>query len=195
MRPRFEDVFRSSLPARDKFLSRLFGLFSEEVVRAWCACPEAPYEDLGRPYLVATGERYGHTLDFTLRSRATGETYVAELKCELEYEGYRYLRLSDIEQLKHHGGAAFKKLLAVARDPCSLQVRVGGRPLEVQGAVLVWGAIDPAGGEAVMTGHGFADVLSVEEMLDDLQGWNPTAWHDRIEQLQGWCAELFDHLR
>jgi hypothetical protein len=113
----------------DKFMSRLFSLFSEEVVRAWCACPEAPYEDLGRPYLVARGERYGHTLDFTLRSRATGETYVAELKCELEYEGYRYLRLSDVEQLKHHGGAAFKKLPAVARDPGSLQMRVGGGSL------------------------------------------------------------------
>ena len=45
------DFFRSAEPARDKYLSRLFGLFSEEVVRTWCACPEAAYLDLGRPTL------------------------------------------------------------------------------------------------------------------------------------------------
>ena len=98
----FEDFFRSdrpvstvSFPSPDKFLSRLFGLFSEDVVRHWCRCPEARYGDLGRPYLRFPTERYGHTLDFTLRDRQTGETFVAELKCELEYDNYRYLRLTD----------------------------------------------------------------------------------------------------
>jgi hypothetical protein len=54
--PSFEDFFHSESPARDKFLSRLFGLFSEDVVRHWCGCPEAPYGDLGRPFLRAVGE-------------------------------------------------------------------------------------------------------------------------------------------
>ena len=107
--PSFEDFFHSDRPARDKFLSRLFGLFSEDVVRHWCRCPEAPYEDLGRPYLRLPTERYGHTLDFTLRDRETGATFVAELKCELEYDSYRYLRLMDASHLGHHQGAALQK--------------------------------------------------------------------------------------
>jgi hypothetical protein len=50
----FPMLFRSSSSARDKFLSRLFGIFSEEIVRIWCRAPDAPYEDLGRPTI-----RYG----------------------------------------------------------------------------------------------------------------------------------------
>ena len=33
---RFEQVFPSDSLRRDNFLGRLFGIFSEEVVRAWC---------------------------------------------------------------------------------------------------------------------------------------------------------------
>ena len=45
----FEALFRTSSSSRDKFLARLFGLFSEDLVRLWCRNPKAPYEDLGRP--------------------------------------------------------------------------------------------------------------------------------------------------
>ena len=33
--------------ARDKFLSRVIGIFSEENVRIWCRSDISPYEDLG----------------------------------------------------------------------------------------------------------------------------------------------------
>jgi hypothetical protein len=137
--PSFEDFFRSETPARDKFLSRLFGLFSEDVVRHWCRCPDAPYEDLGRPRLRAVGEAKGYTLDFTLRNRKTKRTFVAELKCELEWDGYKYLRLTDASQLDHHTGDAFQKLLDFAKSPAAYSLTVGGKPVEVQGAVIVWG--------------------------------------------------------
>lgn len=83
----FEGFFHSDAPARDKFLSGLFGLFSEQVVRAWCAWPEAAYKDVGRPTLYRPGQTGGRTIDFALRRRTTGETYAAELKCEPEYDG------------------------------------------------------------------------------------------------------------
>ena len=71
MKSRFEGIFKTSNPACDKYLARLFGLFSEEVVLNWCAYPTSPYENLGRPTLWVSGKR-GSTLDFTLRRRATG---------------------------------------------------------------------------------------------------------------------------
>ena len=85
-------------PGRDKFLSRLFGIFNDEVVGAWCSLPNTPYEDLGRPNLKRSDENRGHILDFTLRDHANGRLYIAEMKCELEYEGYRYLLLDSPEQ-------------------------------------------------------------------------------------------------
>jgi hypothetical protein len=190
----FDTLFRSQLPRRDKFLSRLFGLFSEEVVRSWCRCAAARYEDLGRPTLLAAGDRYGHTLDFTLRDRESGQTFIAELKCELEYEGYRYLRLRNSAQLLHHGGAAFAKLLAVARNPEAMPVRVGGKVVQVDGAILVWGATTSLGCKAVQADHGFADVLSIEAMLADLRAWDASHWREHVHQLRSWTTELFDAL-
>lgn len=190
----FERFFRSSEPARDKYLSRLFALFGEQVVRAWCACPEAPYEDLGRPTLCDPGQTRGHTVDFTLQHRDSGRTYVAEMKCELEYDGYRYLRLTSTNQLRHHSSTAFDKFLRAASDPTALDVRRKGKPVWVDGAILVWGAVAPEGREAVMSEYGFADVLSAEAMLADLATWAPTGWTDLINRHRSWTDELFDLL-
>jgi hypothetical protein len=123
-----ESMFRTGDSKRDNFLSRVFGIFSEEVVRYWCASPRSKYEDLGRPTLH-TPEGKWHTLDFTLRDRETSKTYVAELKCELAYDNYRYLRLTDARQLDHHVGAAFQRFLEMTREGHGLTVKVGAKPV------------------------------------------------------------------
>ena len=190
----FEEFFHSPEPDRDKFLSRLFGIFNEEVVRHWCGCSQASYEDLGRPTLRVPGERRGHTLDFTFRSRETGKVYVAELKCEIEFMGYRYMRLQNGDELRHHSGEAFRKLLLAAKDPKAVEVSVVGKPLAVDGAVLVWGAVTSGGRKAVMREYGFADVLSLEAILGNLRAWAPPAWLERIERLRRYSNELFGYL-
>jgi hypothetical protein len=190
----FEQFFRSSVPARDKYLSRLFGLFSEQVVRAWCACPQAPFEDLGRPTLCEPGLTRGHTLDFTFRRRNSDATYVVESKSELEYDGYRYLRLTSLNQIRHHTSAAFAKFLRVASGPATLDVRRQGRPQPVDGAILVWGAVSPEGREAAMKELAFAEVLSIEDMIADLQTWAPVGWTEFVSQYRGWTNELFGFL-
>ncbi|MCY4528645.1 MAG: hypothetical protein OXD46_06405 [Chloroflexi bacterium] len=193
----FSEFFRQpDRRGRDKYLSRLFGIFSEEVVRAWCTLPTAPYEDIGRPYLKRKHEARGHTLDFTLRDRASGKLYVAEMKCELEFERYRYLQLTGPEQVRHHekNGAAFRKFMQVARDPDAIPVTVGGRPIEISGAVLVWGAATPQGAEAVRNAYGLHDLVTVEDMLPALQANPPKEWSSRIDQLRVWSRELFDFL-
>ena len=191
----FERFFRSPEPARDKYLSRLFALFAEQVVREWCAFPSTPYEDLGRPTLYDPGQTWGHTIDFTLRRRDSGRTYVAELKCELEYEGYRYLRLTGADQLRHHTSlVAFARFLRVASDPMAFDVRCKGRAEPVHGAILVWGAVAPEGRDAVMKEYAFADVLSVEAMLADLHAWAPVGWTELVSRHRCWTDGLFDFL-
>ena len=78
----FLSIFRQSdaSAARGKYLSRIFGIFSEEIVRMWASDHRCPYEDLGRPTLRRKGKKAGYTLDFTLRHKETGKSYVAELK-------------------------------------------------------------------------------------------------------------------
>ena len=190
----FDRFFRSAEPVRDKYLARLFALFAEQVVRAWCACPQAPYDDLGRPTLCDPGQRWGHTIDFTLRRRDSGRTYVAELKCELEYDGYRYLRLTGADQLRHHASAAFGKFLRVARDPTALDVRCKGHPQPVHGAILVRGAVAPEGRAAATREYAFADVLAVEAMLADLHAWAPAGWTEFVGRHRRWTDELIEFL-
>lgn len=189
-----DGMFRSDDPKRDNFLSRLFGLFNEDVIRMWAAHPDAPYEDLGRPHLRGAGEQHGHTLDFTLRDRDTGKAYVAEMKCELAFDNYRYLRLSSPRQLDHHRGAAFTKFRELARDPGAWPVHVQGTPVEIHGAILVWGAATPEGRAAVIDTLGVHDVLTVEDALRDLASWGDPEWRGRVEQLASWSRELFDWL-
>lgn len=192
-KPKLEEVFRSATPGRDSFLSRLFGIFSEEVVHHWCRQPHALYEDLGRPSLYSDGA-YRHTLDFMLRSRETGDVYISELKCELQFENYRYLRLRDESQLRlGKRGASFDAFMALARDPSAYEIRVNAKRMTPAGVILVWGAMHPDG-KAMAAGHQIADVLSIEDMLDDLSLWKPIEWSDRVRELRGWSNALFDHL-
>jgi hypothetical protein len=123
------------------------------------------------------------------------------MKCWPEFDNYRYLRLVDMVQLQRIVtqkivGPAFQEFLQLAKDPTIFDVRIGGRPIpnRVSGAILIWGATSDSGRDAVIAEYNFADVLSVETMLDDLHSWAPTQWSERINELRHWSDELFTYL-
>lgn len=180
--------------ARGKYLSRVFGIFSEELVRLWASDPRCPYEDLGRPTLRKRGEKSGSTLDFTLRDKATGKSYVAELKCEIEYENYKYLILTDVKQLDHHNKAAFFALLDAAANSPAQQVFVHGKEIYIDGAILIWGDATPEGRKAAVTEKGFFDVLTMAEIIEDLRSWGSESQRRFVEERRTWTNELFDAL-
>lgn len=175
-------------------MSRVFGIFAEELVRIWADDSRCPYEDLGRPTLRTQGKASRSTLDFTLRHKATGKSYVAELKCEVEYRGYRYLVLSDVDQLDHHNKAAFLALLDAARNPDEQYVRLNGKDIQIDGAILIWGAATPEGRRAVMREKGFFDLLTMEAIISDLMSWRPEPYCQLVEDRRLWTNELFDAL-
>jgi hypothetical protein len=180
-------------PARGKYLSRVFGIFSEEIVRIWARDSRAPFEDLGRPTLLCPdGKRY--TLDFTFRNRANGAVFVAEMKCEIEYQSYKYLILTGPSQLEHHHKPAFAALLAVAGAGRGQRAQVGKVELQVDGAILIWGATTPEGRAAVIQKHSFADVLSLAEVVADLRAWRSAAYRELIESRRAWTNQLYDAL-
>lgn len=191
MKPTMAEFFQTHDSDRDKFLARLFGLFSESLVRDWCSDPRSPYLDRGRPTLWAPKDVRGSTLDFTLQDRTTGKTYVAEMKAELEFERYRYLTLRQVDQLKHHGSPAFRRLRDIARDPAAYEVRVQGKPIDVDGAILIWGAVEDEGRASVIEETGMAAVLSFEAIIRDLRAWSTGAYTHRVNRLEKAAADLF----
>ena len=190
-----ESIFRSDAPARDKFLSRLFGIFNEEIVRCWCNDTHSPYENLGRPTITNSNTGHFHTLDFTFRSRDSGQVYVGEMKCELEYENYRFLTFDSPSQLQHHMGDAFKLFLAAATSPGICRVNVQGKPRSIDGAILVWGRCTPQGQASVVKKYGLYTVLTVENIVRDLLQWQSEEFEELVATKERWCHNLFTSLR
>jgi hypothetical protein len=89
---------------------------------------------------------------------------------------------------------AFTRFLRVAEHPSAATVRCNGKALQVDGAVLVWGAVAPEGRAAAMAEYSFVDVLSLESMIQDLHRWKPIEWDRFVEQYRRWTVELFDFL-
>ena len=193
--PSLESIFRSDTPARDKFLSRVFGIFNEDIVRCWCNDPRSAYEDLGRPTITDANTGRYYTLDFTFRSRDSGCIYIGEMKCELEYENYRFLTLESPSQLQHHIGNAFKLFLAAATAPDNYQVRVQGKPQSIDGAILVWGRYTPQGHNSVVEKYRLYTVLALEKIVRDLIHWRSGEFEELIATKESWCQYLFTGLR
>jgi len=196
MSQHFRSIFRrtDSPMARAKFLSRIFGIFSEEIVSLWAQDDRAPYENLGRPTIKVPGDNRGHTLDFTLRERSSGNIYVAEMKCEIEYQNFEYFVLEKVEQLEHHKKPAFDAFLKAARCLPDQSVQVAGKRIITHGAILIWGSVTSEGRKAVMASNDFHDVLSIAEICSDLSSWNHDGYRTLIAQRQQWCNELFADL-
>lgn len=189
----FERLFWTESPARDNFRSRLFAMFSEEIVRAWGANDGAPYRDLGRPTLWR-GSKY-FTLDFTLERKTDGKLFAAEQKAELAWASYKQLRLVSADQVASHiGKPTFDWFLDLARSVDSSVTKVRARPVTVDGAILVWGATTDEGRTDAMKRFGFANVLSLEAMLADLRDWRDPTWQSRIAELGEWTKGLLDEL-
>lgn len=191
----FQSLFRSANSPRDKFLSRLFGIFNEEIVRCWCRDNQSPYRNLGRPTIKPAGKPRGYTLDFALESKSDNRVYIGEMKCELEYENYRYLTLESAAQLDHHGKEAFRLFLDVAKNPSQHIITIGGKPTSISGSILVWGRYTEIGHANVMAHYGLHEILSLENIIADLVLWQNKDFVELLDKYQTWTNGLFSGLQ
>lgn len=194
----FRELFQQegAPAARGKFLSRLFGIFSETIVQIWSEDERALYRNLGRPTLSGSSPVRNPTLDFLFECRRTGKRFVVEQKCEIEFNGFRYFTLTGPEQLKHHNKYAFTAFLAAARGdtPAARDWKVGSRQFTVDGAILIWGAVSAAGREAVMNETGLHDVLGLDRIVAECAEWRPEAYCHLVNDRRSWCEQLFGFL-
>ena len=178
---------------RDKFLSRIFGIFNEEIIRIWCDNKKSPFTDVGRPTLY-DGDGRHYTLDFLLEDRK-GSFFVTEMKCEIEYQKYRYLTLSESKQFNHHRKKrAFQLFLENAESPNKYTVKVKGEAVEVNGSALVWGRTSSEGAANIKSEFSIAHIISTEKVVEDLLNWKDERYFSYIQEYQEWSNQLFNGL-
>ena len=197
---------------RDRFISRLFGIFSEEIIRiGFRNSEDNQYRltDIGRPTLYLKNElgektKEKYTLDFTLCDE-NGDLYITEMKCELEYKGYQYLELTHKEQvLRHKKKPAFAVLLDLAQAIKNNQaeqkyaITCNGESIDfkkLKGIALIWGRTTAKGVEEVKQSLEFCHVISVEEVVNYLVKNNNLDYYALIKDYENWCDLLFTQLR
>lgn len=189
-----EKTFHTTNSKRDKFLSRLFGIFSEDIVRYWCNNKNSKYSDMGRPTLWA-GNQHFPPLDFSFRDHS-GKTFIGEQKCELEYQGYQYLELSSLNQVERHQRekSAFRRFLDMAKDPESYTVKINRSVEFVHGAILVWGRINKNKKNEIKKYFHLHDILTIEEMVNDLIKWKDPDYFEYINTKYIWMTDLMSKL-
>ncbi len=185
-------LFQDGSPEKGSFMSRVFGIFNEEIIRIWARDEKSPYNIQERRPTLYEGSR-GYTLDFLLEKK--GEFFVTEMKCEIQFQNYKYWRLTNPKQLEHHRSKrAFELFLQLSSDSHSVPVKAGG-PIAVKGTILVWGAATPAGIQAVQEHFCISDVLTVESCIRDLLKWNNPEYQGLLQKREEWLLSLFNGLR
>jgi hypothetical protein len=116
------------------------------------------------------------------------------MKCEIEYQNFRYFVLEHVNQLEHHKKPAFEAFLKAARPAADQMIFVGGKRITNNGAILIWGAVTPEGRDGAIKSKGFHEVLSIDEICKGLASWKCPQYTTLIEQRQKWCNELFNGL-
>ena len=69
-----------------------------------------------------------------------------------------------------------------------------GKSIQVVGSILVWGSVIGKGRAAVMKENGFKDVLSLEEIIAELQDWGSEDYRRLLADRAAWCQNLFEQL-
>lgn len=162
----FEEMFQARGDSkRVRFLSRLFGLFNEQVVMHWCNCEQAEFRNLGRPTLRSLDGKSRVILDFALENRHGPErekVFIAEMKCWLAAEDGRHLRLATLDFVEPFSkeNKSFRTFLdfAKAREAFNVSVKGQQRTAPVNGAILVWSARTTEGRTAALM-HGISRVV------------------------------------
>jgi hypothetical protein len=166
----FDEILEKNSSSKDKFISRFFGIFNEEVASLFFQSPYSKYENLGRPTIWKNNKHY--TLDFTLKSKETNNIYICEMKCEMQYMNYKRLELKDAEQIDSHTKEAFKIFLDIPNNKNAYKIDLKNngkrKVIEVDGIILLWGKTTDNKNHLLklMEKYKFIDIISLEELIN-----------------------------
>lgn len=185
--------FDGNRKERGAYLSRIFGIFNEEIIKIWAHDQNSYYKIHEKRPTLYDGEK-PYTLDFTFIKDS--RLYVSEMKCEIEYQNYKFWKLHDPEkQFKHHQTKrAFQLFLNLSKNPGSVPVKAGDS-IEAAGTILVWGAATEQGKRIAKEKYRIFDVITIEECIDDLVNWKNSEYLELINDRNNWSNEFFEALK
>lgn len=180
-------------PKRGAYLSRIFGIFNEEIIKIWARNQNSPYDIHEKRPTLYDGKK-PYTLDFTFIKDS--EIYVSEMKCEIEYQNYKFWKLHDPEkQFKHHQTKrAFELFLSLSKNPGSIPVNAGDS-IDPAGTILVWGAATEQGKRIAKEKYRIFDVVTIEECIADLVNWKSSEYLNFVGDRDIWSSEFFKALK
>ena len=100
------------------------------------------------------------------------------MKCEIQYQNYKFLTLNPSTDLNKRAKSkpALKKFLDATQNPSNFEITLGTKPnqkiIKIDGGILVWGRVSNDGKKSKTELHGFADILSLESIINDLIEWD-----------------------
>lgn len=218
----FKDFFikkaNSCEDSRGRFLSRLFGIFSEEIVKIWCENNKSPYKNIGRPTLITSDGNY-YVLDFTFVDKENNK-FIVEMKSEIQYENYKYMVLDpdkNVDYLSHH---LKKRAFKLFVNKSWVMLKIKGKEVvdeEKFGTILIWGSLEerfsitssmPSSEEQEFLNNmnskwknmykefnNVDRILSVEHMINNLIEWKDENYLDFVKKYQDHSNELFNNLK
>lgn len=206
----FQIFFKSGRTVADKrgkYLSKVFGTFSEEIVDIWCKNKNSKYENIGRPTIYTKNKKH-YTLDFTFRDKSSmdNKNYIVEMKSEIQYQNYKFMVLGDTKPtaikpkqtdfFKHHKKKpAFNLFLDYSNT--TVKINNPKKKIEVAGSILVWGSIEKDFSLSTFNKNNnveLFDVLSVENMINDLIKWKDKNYQAFVNEYTNWSADLFSNM-
>ncbi len=175
-------------------MSRIFGIFNEEIIRIWCDNNKSPFQNIGRPTIYDQDGKY-YTLDFLLKDEK-GHLFVTEMKCEIEYKKYKCLTLQGCDQLKRPTKKRAFQLpfFEIAQDREKYEIKCNGELVRVNGSSLVWGRTSLQGINDIKESFLVSHVLSTESIVADLIEWGDHNYLEFIGQHETWSSSLFSGL-
>jgi len=179
---------------RDKFISRFFGIFNEDIALIYFNSPYSKYINLGRPTIKKGNEKY--TLDFTLQERNNNEIYICEMKCEIQYQNYKRLELNNREQIKLHKKNAFKYFLDIAYNINEYKIETNKKIININGIILIWGKItkDKEIINEIKNIYNIKDILSLENMINIMLENNYQEYIDYINKKKEWVNTFINNI-
>ena len=179
---------------RDGFVARFFEVFNEKIAEIFFNSPFSEYESLGRPTIWLNKKYY--TLDFSLKNKITNEIFVCEMKCEMQYNNYKQLKLENIEQILTHRKEAFKYFLEIGKKNNTLIVKINKKEINVDGIIILWGKItdDLNELEKMKNEFRFKEILSLEEMINTMIQNNYDTYLNFINERKIWVNSFLNDI-
>lgn len=205
----FSNYFYKGDDAHGNFLSRFLGIFNEEIARIYFRSGSSKYIDLGRPTIKESVKERGATLDFTLSEKNSGKNYITEMKCEMAFQNYKYLELNTVEDIEHHVSysqdqtkiKAFIRFLDCANNANKYSIEVNTdtqkskkEQIKTDGIILIWGKVtkDTSKIETIKEKYHFTDILSLEDMINEMIKNNCKEYHEYICNIKNWVDGFLD---